>query len=318
MTGTVTVRATATDTSTGQTGTGTASVSMTRAAAPEAVVTAPASATAGTSFPVDVAASGKAPFGYAWTVSGTVSGTVQGCTVAAPSAASTTVACPADLPAQRLAVTVTVSQADAQSTSRTSYVDLAAAAPTGARPAPAASSWTVPTLTRGVLTAGLRSGDAAVAGAPVVLQARWSGETTYADLATVTTDAAGLVTAQLAYPRAGSFRFAYAGGESAAAALSADTFVKVGSRLSAGLPRRKVVGATLVTSTDQRVGGASLVLRKRVAGTSRWVYVASARTGTTGQVALAVRPRRLTYYRWSFAGSGWLDAVVSGQVAVRR
>ncbi len=310
VTGTVTVRATATDSSTRQSGTGSASVSMTQAAAPTPVLTAPSSATAGTSFPVDVSVSGKAPFGYAWTV--------EGCTVAAPSAASTTVTCPADAPAQRLPVTVRVSQADAQSTSRTSYVDLAASASTPPTPEPAASSWTAPALTRGVLTAGLRSAGAPMARTPVVLQARWSGESTYVDLATVSTDDAGVASARPDYPRAGSFRFAFAGGASASAAVSADTFVKVATAVSAGSPRRKVVGATLATSTGERVGGASVVLRKRVSGTSRWVYLTSARTGTTGQVAVAVRPRRLTYYRWTYAGSSSFGGSTSGQVAVRR
>jgi hypothetical protein len=310
VTGPVAVTATGSATD-GATGRGAATVSLTRAAAPTAPVTAPGTAVLGEGFAVSVAPTGVAPFRYSWSAGP--------CSPADPSAGATTVTCPAGVTPQFLPVTATVTQADGQTATSTSYVAVGDAE----HPAPprTASGWTTPAGTQGRLSATLRStstsNGVAVAGQPVVLEAQWYGTTGWVPVATLTTDGTGTAATSWAVTRAGSFRFTWRGDATRDGSVSPATYLKVATRVS-GTAARTSVAATLQTVAGTRLGGAPVTLQKRTAGTTRWVTVTTLRTTTRGTAAATVRPRRTTYYRWVFAGEAQHVSALSPQVVVRR
>jgi hypothetical protein len=308
-TGTVTVTATGTD-ATGSTGAASAVVTVTKAAAPTVVLDAPASAAAGATFAVSATPSGKAPFGFRWSAA-------NGCEYEDPTAASTTLTCPAGTASQTLPVGVTVTQADGQTAARTSYVALTGV--DGAAPTRHPTAWSTPRRATGTVSATLRdlTTGTGVAGAPVTLQVRWLGSSSYDAVASLTTDGTGAVSGPASTSRAGAYRFVYAGDQSRDAATSPDVTVKVATRAAVGRPRHKVLRAHLRTTSGSVVRGAPLVLQRRVAGTSRWVSVRSVRTDAWGSAALRVRPARLTYYRWVFRGEPALLPSTSARVALR-
>jgi hypothetical protein len=306
--GDVVVTATATQAGATGTGSGAATVTLTRAAAPTASLTVPAGAHAGDTVPIGVTASGKAPFGYAWSASP--------CTVAAPAAATTSVGCPGGTAAQDVPVSVVVTQADGQQVSGTATLHLDGA---GGTTAPAlGTAWSLPTLRSTTIASVLRTTSGTpLAGRPVTLQARWFGTSAWVDVRQLTTDASGLARAGTEYDRAASFRFASAADSGHQAAQSASVFVKVGTRSSASRPSRWRVAGLLTSTGGQRLAGQSVELQRRRAGTSRWVTSVRLTTGTKGTVSREVRPRRRTYYRWVFRGTGERVAATSGSVRVR-
>ena len=72
--------------------------------------------------------------------------------------------------------------------------------------------------------------------------------------------------------------------------------------------------ATLKTGSGRAIAKKSLLLQKRVVGTSKWVNVKQYTTSTKGTVSIRINPRRRTDYRWSFAGDSTYTASISGVV----
>ena len=72
--------------------------------------------------------------------------------------------------------------------------------------------------------------------------------------------------------------------------------------------------ATLKTGSGRAIAKKSLLLQRRVVGTSKWVNVKQYTTSTKGTVSIRINPRRRTDYRWSFAGDSTYTASISGVV----
>lgn len=314
VTGRVTVAASATNPVTGAAVSGTASVAVVKAAAPTVVVTAPSEAAAGTPFTVTGTATGKAPFRYDWSATTTGGGTST-CSVATPFAASTTVTCPSDAAAQFLTLAVSATQNDGQAGRGTATVAVADAG--GTLPSKTAPSWSSPRTSGSTISATLGAAGVGVVGAPVRLQVKWYGTSTWVDVASLVTDARGTATSRSTYPRAGTFRFSYAGDVTRSGSLSPETYVRVSTRVAGGTGRRKVA-ATLTTVSGSRVTGARLTLQRRAWGSTRWVTVATVRTDSRGMAVKSLRPPRRTYYRWVFPGEATHLPAASSSLTVRR
>ena len=115
-TATETITATVTITSsTGSRTTVSKSVTITKAAAPTVTVS-PSSARAGTTFTLNATPAGKAPFTYAWSASD--------CTLSSDTVEDPSVTCPESLAGQTESFTLTVTQADGQSVTRSAPVAL--------------------------------------------------------------------------------------------------------------------------------------------------------------------------------------------------
>jgi 5-hydroxyisourate hydrolase-like protein (transthyretin family) len=311
VTGPVTVTATATATGSRLAGSASATIRVARAAAPTAVLVAPASGSVGTPFTVSATPGGKAPYGFAWSVTGP-------CTLSSATAPSPAVTCTAPGTA---AVSVTVRQNDGQTvTTGPASVPVSAEAV----PGPAATGWTAPTRVSTSplrLAATLRDDvtGAPLAGQVVELQVRPGGSSAWTTAATgLTTGDDGSVTGGPVASTAGWYRFSFAGSPQHAASTSATVLVKEATRLRvrhAG--RHGEVVAQLTTATGRPVAGATVRLQRRVAGSARWVPVASRRTGRDGTASVRVRPQRATYYRWVFAGGSTRGAALSAGVLCR-
>jgi hypothetical protein len=67
--------------------------------------------------------------------------------------------------------------------------------------------------------------------------------------------------------------------------------------------RPDTLAATVRTNAGTPVTGRYVELQRRYAGTTTWRAITGRVTSSTGRVTLTVQPKRLTYYRWVFAGT---------------
>ena len=304
------VTATVTATASGLSGTGSTALVVTTAAAPTATLAAPSEGYAGRAFAVSASPTGKAPYAYAWSVTGP-------CTFSSTTAAAPALTCTAT---GDVAVSVTVTQNDGQSVTAdpvTVHVVDASRAP--ALP----SSWT--SVVRSgqkstVLSAALRdaASGAGLAGAPVQLQVLPRGSSTWTTgTGTLTTDASGRVSITPSVTGAAYYRLAFLGDAQHTASVSHATYLKPATRLRLSRVGRHQVVGQLTTSAGAPVRAARLVLERRVAGSSHWQVVTSQLTGAHGFVTVRVAPRRATYYRWTFHGEVLHRNALSSRVLFR-
>jgi 5-hydroxyisourate hydrolase-like protein (transthyretin family) len=263
----------------------------------------------GTPFTVAASPGGKAPYGYAWSVTGP-------CALSSATAAGPSVTCSA---AGVATVSVTVRQNDGQTvTAGPAAVTVSEATAPAAR----ATSWSTPARVGSTplrFTATLRDSatGAALAGLPVELQLLPAGASTWTTAATgLSTGPDGSVTAGPSAGGAGSYRFVFAGTADQAATTSSAVLVKEATALRARVDaRHRVVVGQLTTVTGEPVTGVSIRLERQTVGSSTWSLVLQRTTGRDGTAGVRVRrPRKATYYRWVFAGGATQTNALSGRV----
>jgi hypothetical protein len=192
-------------------------------------------------------------------------------------------------------------------------------APAPSAPAPsvrASTSWTVPKVSGGAVSASLLSGGVPQPGASVHLQARWTGSTRWAEVRQLATDGRGAATVPASYAAAGTVRFVLDEDSARSGSVSAAVPVRVSTRVSAGAGRDRV-GATLRTAGGRGIGNAVLVLQRRDGGSGRWATVSRSRTDARGAVLRRLSLVRPATFRWVFGGEVQHAPATSPAVRVR-
>ena len=317
VTGPVVLSVTASD-SGGRTATASATVTLTRSAAPTAGVVAPAQVAAGDTFALSAQVAGKAPFTYRW--SATVPCTVFSSTSSAPQAA-----CSAGSDGQSSSIGLTVTQADGQVVQAAPAVVAVAGTPPTTDPT--ATAWSGPTVTSrdpALLSAVLTdvASGSPLAGEVVELQTRPdAGQPWQTATGGLVTGADGRVSVERRRTTAAWYRFAYAGDPAGShtAGVSDDVFVKARTTVKADWHgRRHLVTGRLLTLDGAPLGGVTVTLERRYAGSSRWVSVTRVTSAADGRLAVKQRPRRTAYFRWSYRGSDLLLPARSASVRAVR
>ena len=187
-------------------------------------------------------------------------------------------------------------------------------------PAPKASSSLAITQLAGYptrLTGTLRRAGTtnAITSQPVTLQVRWYGTTTWVNVAALTTTTTGQVGYSLYPSRLGYYRFTYAGNSTYSASVSAQTLVKVPTYATMAVKsgRPDTISGTLkIRKSGIAIKNTYVTLQTRKAGVATWSTVSTFKQ-TYGSFAYKVQPKRGTYYRWVFKGTGTYLPVTSSQ-----
>lgn len=176
--------------------------------------------------------------------------------------------------------------------------------------------------------------DGSVAGRPVTLEAKASGEAGFLPVAEAVTGSAGRVRLTVQPVVTTRYRLRYAGADDAAPEVSAVVVVRVravvpgGRRAPTSISIRAVKPAVLpgaATSVRGRLRGEPqaglgrrrVVLLAKSAGAGVWQFHDARRTDRAGQVHFLIRPRTHTQYRFTFAGTSAYRASRSGVADVR-
>jgi hypothetical protein len=154
----------------------------------------------------------------------------------------------------------------------------------------------------------------AVAAAPVALQVKWSGSTTWSTVTTLTTGSTGKATYTYRPTRAGTFRYVYAGGAATLASSSSAKLIKVPTKLSISA-KKGVIKGKLTTAAGAALKSATVVLQYRSGNT--WKTLRTVKTTSSGTVSVKVKPKKSTHYRLRYAGSATDVSVTSAQTIVK-
>ena len=183
-------------------------------------------------------------------------------------------------------------------------------------PALGTTAWSSPRVAGRRISSTLRSSSGPLARTAAVLQVRWYGAAAWVTVRNLVTGSTGVATAGAAYPRAGTFRFSYAGVAGQSGSRSSGRYVKVSTKVAARGTQHRVA-ATLRTVSGRPIARARLVLQRRPFG-GHWARVTTARTDRRGAAARPVDPRRSSYYRWVYRGEAVHAGSLSPRLTVRR
>ena len=156
---------------------------------------------------------------------------------------------------------------------------------------------------------------APLAGAGLVLQYRLPSWTGWATAARATTDRYGNAAATIQPHAAAYYRWVWAGNSTYYASSTTAPLVKVTSTMAIGVRsgRPDTLTGRVTTGYSASVAGARVTLQYRTAGTSTWRTVSTVTGNGYGSVSARVQPRRGTYYRWTWGGTGAFYGATSGQ-----
>lgn len=139
-------------------------------------------------------------------------------------------------------------------------------------------------------------GAAPVAGEPVVLRYRRVGATAWSTAGTAVSGADGVPRRAVTIGWSAQFQWVHAATAVAGAATSPVVVTTVVPTLTASAPTSVKLGATVTVSGTVKptVAGRTVSLQRYVSGA--WKTVASGKVGSTGKVAIKVKPARTGSY----------------------